>query len=262
MWNDRKRILGVIHLLPLPGSPRFGGKRTEIRGHALRDARAYIEGGCHGLILENFGDSPFRKDRVEPAVVAEMTALALEIRAELPEDRLLGINVLRNDATSALSIAAATQADFIRVNVHTGTMFTDQGTIEGRADETLRLRSNLVCQVDILADVAVKHATPPPGFDLTGATQDLALRGGADGIIVTGSATGSGTALDDLESVRSAVPEGYPVLAGSGVQLENLKATLQFADAVIVGTSLKHNGDVAQPVDRERVRAMVSRADS
>lgn len=256
MWTrDSKLIFGVVHLLPLPGSSGYGGCRKAIRSHALRDAESYLEGGCHGLVVENFGDAPFRKAAVEAPVVAEMTRLASEIVA-LAADRPVGVNVLRNDALSALSIAAASGARFIRVNVHTGSMFTDQGLIEGRADETLRWRRILEAEIEIMADVGVKHALPPAGFDLEAAARDTAGRGGADALIVTGGATGDGTAIAEIERVKQAAGS-KPVLAGSGVRLENLQETLRFADGAIVGTSLKEDGELSRPVDKARVRALV-----
>ncbi|MBO9352165.1 MAG: BtpA/SgcQ family protein, partial [Thermomicrobium sp.] len=134
-------LVGVVHLLPLPGSPRATRDVARIRERARRDAEAYREGGAHALIVENFGDAPFRKDGVEPHVIALMALVVEEIREStgLP----VGVNVLRNDARAALGIAVATGASFIRVNVHVGAMVTDQGIIEGRADETLRYRALL-----------------------------------------------------------------------------------------------------------------------
>ena len=75
----------------------------------------------------------------------------------------VGVNVLRNDAMAGLAIAAATGARFVRVNVHTGVMLGDQGWLHGEAHETVRLRKRLGVEAAILADVMVKHATPPPG---------------------------------------------------------------------------------------------------
>jgi membrane complex biogenesis BtpA family protein len=96
---------------------------------ALEDARAYRRGGAHALVVENFGDVPFTKGCVGPETVAAMAAAGRAIRAEvgLP----LGFNVLRNDARAALALCAACGGTFIRVNVHTGAMLTDQGLIEG-----------------------------------------------------------------------------------------------------------------------------------
>ncbi len=173
----------------------------------------------------------------------------------------MGVNVLRNDAGAALAVAAATGARFIRVNVHTGGMHTDQGWIEGRAAETLRLRARLCPEVAVLADVLVKHATPPPGLGLVEAARDAWERGLADGLIVSGAATGAPASLDDVRRVRDALPEA-PVLVGSGVTAETVRAALDVAHGVIVGSALEEGGVAGRPVDAGRVRRLMDAARS
>ena len=249
-------VLGVVHLAPLPTSPGFEGDRTQLRKRARRDAEALLEGGVNGLVVENFGDSPFHKDRVEPAVVAEMTRVALALRELAGSGIPVGVNVLRNDGESALAIATAAGLDFVRINVHTGVQFTDQGVIEGQADRTLRMRKTLGSQVAIFADVAVKHATRPQGFQLDAAARDCAYRGHADALIVTGSATGEPLDDSDLERVKEAVPD-RPLLAGSGVTPDNIASILARCDGAIVGTAFKEDGIVTNPVDIDRVRELM-----
>jgi membrane complex biogenesis BtpA family protein len=257
-FAGRKTLLGVVHLLPLPGSPRFTG-RTEVVERALADARAIVEGGLDGCIVENFGDAPFFRDSVPPTTIAEMTALTERIRAALGPAPLLGVNVLRNDARAALAVAAATGADLVRVNVHTGVMLTDQGSIEGRAHETLRDRAAIEAGVAILADVAVKHATVPPGFDLEQSAKDTAYRGLADALIVTGAGTGAAVEPERLARVRASVPD-RPLFVGSGARPDTVAALLGLADGVIVGSSIERDGRAGEPVELERVRAFVRAA--
>lgn len=253
--QGQKVLLGVVHLLPLPGSPRFAD-RAAVRERALHDAEALTSGGMDGFVVENFGDAPFARERVSSSTVAEM-AVILEHLVDF--GGLCGVNVLRNDAASALAIAAATGASFVRVNVHTGVAYADQGTIEGRADETLRLRRQLEAEVEILADVAVKHALMPPGFSLKQSARDTAHRGLADGLIITGKGTGEATSLEDLGTARRAVPR-TPLFCGSGVSETSVAEVLAIADGVIVGTALKMGGDVSNPVEAARVKRFVARA--
>ena len=158
LFGSSKAIIGMVHLLPLPGSPRWSGDLPAVLRHARGDAEALASGGVHGVIVENFGDVPLRKGRVEPWTVAAMTLAVKEVQAV--SDVPIGINVLRNDAVSVLAIAYATGAQFIRVNVHTGAVLADEGIIEGRAPETLGLRRELGADIKIFADVFVKHAVP------------------------------------------------------------------------------------------------------
>jgi membrane complex biogenesis BtpA family protein len=251
------RLIGVIHLGPLPGSPGFDGDFSACLAAATSDARLLAEAGFDSLIVENFGDAPFFADEVPAVTVAAMTraVAAVAEAASVP----VGVNVLRNDARSALSIAAATGAAFIRVNVLSGTMTTDQGVITGRAAEVMRLRRELGLATEVYADVMVKHAVAPPGMTVELATADTVKRGLADAIIVSGEATGAEPALELVRRAASAAA-GRPVLIGSGTTETNVASLLEVADGVIVGTALKIDGVTTNPVDPARAGSLVRAA--
>ena len=253
LFGESKAFIGVIHLPPLPGSPRWGGDLSVVLEQAEREAIALTEGGASGIIVENFGDAPFRIGRVEPETVAAMTrAVDLVCHATpLP----VGVNMLRTDALSALAVAVAAGAQFIRVNVHYGTMAADEGLVTGEASETLRRRRLMNAEhIAILADVLVKHAVPLGEPDLGLIARETAYRGLADGVIVTGPVTGLPAVANDVATVRKAVPD-RPLLVGSGVDASNAAHFLAHADGAIVGTSLKEDGVITNPIDLERVRA-------
>jgi uncharacterized protein len=243
----------MVHALPLPGSPAWGGSMQQVLDAALRDAQSLAEGGVDAIFVENYGDTPFYPEQVPAETIAALTAVVLEIHRNVKID--VGVNVLRNDAAAALGICAATGAAFVRVNVHTGAMLTDQGWIAGKAHETLRLRTTLGISAAILADVFVKHATPPAGLTIEDAALDTWERGHADALIVTGAGTGRPTGVDDVRRIRNAIPDAQ-ILVGSGTTIDNASSLLAHADGAIVGSFLKENGDVARPVDVERVRRM------
>ncbi|RPI26312.1 MAG: BtpA/SgcQ family protein [Actinobacteria bacterium] len=247
----------MVHLGALPGAPRYQGSLDEVIAAALRDATTLEAAGFDGLMVENFGDSPFFAEDVPKETVAAMTrAVGAVIDATgLPT----GVNVLRNDAAAALAVAAATGAGFIRVNVLSGTMFTDQGAITGRAAEVARTRARLCPEVAIMADVFVKHATPPHGWTLGNATRDLSERSGADAIVVSGPGTGAATDPHDIEVVGQATE--LPLYVGSGADSATIAALLQIATGAIVGSSLKVDGDPTNPVDLDRAMALVTAAD-
>ena len=247
-------IIGVVHLLPLPTAPRWGGSLKAVIDRAEQETAALASGGVDGIIVENFFDAPFPKDSVDPAVVSAMSLVVHRLMnlVTLP----IGINVLRNDAHSAMAIASCVQAQFIRVNVLTGVMATDQGFIEGQAHQLLRYRRELGSEVKILADVLVKHARPLGSPNLTTAVQETIERGLADGVILSGWATGSPPTLEDLE-LASAAANGTPVFIGSGASWENIPQLIQAADGVIVSSSLKRRGKIEQPIDPIRVSQFV-----
>lgn len=221
---------------------------------AEQEATALASGGVDGIIVENFFDAPFTKDRVDPAVVSAMSLVVQRLMNLITVP--IGINVLRNDACSALAIASCVQAHFIRVNVLTGVMATDQGMIEGQAHRLLRYRRELGSDIKILADVLVKHARPLGSPNLTTAVQETIERGLADGIILSGWATGSPPSLEDLE-LASAAAKGTPVFIGSGATWENIPRLIQAADGVIISSSLKRHGHIEQPIDPIRVSQFV-----
>lgn len=257
LFKTPNPIVGVVHLLPLPTSPRWGGSLKAVIDRAEQEATALASGGVHGIIVENFFDAPFTKSQVDPAVVSAMTLVIDRLMnlVTLP----IGINVLRNDAHSAIAIASVVKAQFIRVNVLTGVMATDQGLIEGSAHQLLRYRRELGSDVKILADVLVKHARPLSSPNLTVAVQDTIERGLADGIVLSGWATGSPPNLEDLE-LASAAAKGTPVFIGSGASWENVSSLMSAADGVIVSSSLKRHGRIEQPIDPNRVSQFVEAA--
>ncbi|MEP0869656.1 BtpA/SgcQ family protein [Trichocoleus desertorum AS-A10] len=254
IFKTANPIIGVVHLLPLPASPRWGGSLKAVIDRAEQEATALASGGVDGIIVENFFDAPFAKDRVDPAVVSAMSLIVQRLMHLVTVP--IGINVLRNDAQSAMAIATCVQAHFIRVNVLTGVMATDQGLIEGQAHQLLRYRRELGSNVKILADVLVKHARPLGSPNLTTAVQETIERGLADGVILSGWATGSPPSLEDLE-LATAAANGTPVFIGSGADWENIPTLIQAADGVIVSSSLKRHGRIEQPVDPIRVSRFV-----
>ncbi len=254
--RGRKLFIGVVHLQPLPGSPRWTGDLDRVIEFAVRDALAYQQGGAGALCIENFGDVPFTKGAVGPETVAAMAAAGAAITSavKLP----IGFNVLRNDPRSALALCAACAGSFIRVNVHTEAMITDQGVIEGDAYSTLRYRRQIAPGAQVFADVHVKHAVPLGNGSIGDSARDALQRGLADGLIVSGLGTGMATSPADVKAVRLSCPAAK-ILLGSGVTVDNVADYLEFADGFIVGSSLKRNGRIANPVDARRVAALARR---
>ena len=264
LFGKPRVVIGMVHLGALPGSPHFAGSLEQVCQAAVADACALEEAGLDGIVVENFGDVPFHADRVPPETIA---AMAVALQAIGSAVRFpLGVNVLRNDARAALGLCAATRASFVRVNVHVGTSVTDQGLVCGRAADTLRERARLWAGTPeaapfVFADVDVKHARPLGESDLGRIAEDTYERGRADVLLVTGSGTGKEASFEDLRRVRQAVPEA-PVLVASGVTDRTVSRALSEAHGAIVGTWLKRDGRVGNPVDPARARALVAAARS
>lgn len=252
-------IIGVVHLGAMPGDPGATSSFDDVLQRALDDAERWKEAGASALVVENFGSAPFPKGtrghRLPPHQVAAMTRAVSRVQSVgLP----VGVNCLRNDARSAMGIAAACGAAFIRINVHTGAYVTDQGLIEGEADETLRYRAALgAMDVAILADVLVKHASPLAPLSMTRAVEETLKRGRADAVIVSGTGTGAPVDSDALAEARAAAGDAI-VLLGSGLTPDNAATLAKLADGAFVGTYAKVDGIVTNAVDVERARAVVA----
>jgi membrane complex biogenesis BtpA family protein len=255
--NTPYRIVGVIHLPPLPGTARGSSARDfqRLLDVAKRDATAWAEGGADALIVENFGDVPFRKGPVGPETIAAMTVAVAAVKAA--SDLPFGFNVLRNDVEGAVAIAAATGAGFVRANVYVGAAVTDQGVIEGRAEQVQALIRRLDAPIGVWADVDVKHAAPLASRPIIEQALDAVERGLAAAVIVSGSGTGRPTDPDDLRAVRDA-GIAAPIYVGSGATVETLPQLLAIADGAIVGTAAKVDGVLSNPVDADRVRQLVA----
>lgn len=248
---DRCAFVGMIHLLPLPGSPGWGGSMDAVLERARRDATNLLYGGCDAIMVENMGDVPYLRGEVAPETVAAMTrAVAAVTQLGLPT----GVQVLAAANREALGVAVASGASFIRVEGFAWAHIADEGWIDACAGPLLRTRAALGVDVAIWADVHKKHAAHAVTADLS--LEELS-RGtafcGADTLVITGVATGRPTAPADVEEAARA---GLPVAVGSGVSPDDAAALARVADALIVGSWLKEEGDWRRPVDLERVKRL------
>ena len=242
-------LIGMVHLQPLPGSPGWTGNISTVMQAAVRDAERLKAGGCDALLVENMGDLPYLRGRVEPETVAAM-AIAIERvkQVGLP----VGVQILAGANREALGVAVAAGARFVRVEAFAYGHVADEGWMDACAGPLLRSRAGLGAQVEIWADVQKKHAAHSVTSDLT--LEDLA-RGhafsGADALIITGVETGRPTSVEHLKRARVA---GLPVVVGSGVGRKDVGVLSTYADALIVGSSIKHTGHWTGEVDERRVR--------
>jgi len=260
IFRTAKPIIGMVHCWPMPGAPGYNGYGMQtIIDHAVADAKALIAGGCDGLIVENMWDIPFRAGaHIPPESIAAHAVVAAAIRAVCPLP--MGINLVHNGGVALLGIALAARADFIRVCMFTGAGVWDAGSIdEGCAADLMRRRSELHAEhIKILADVDKKHSVRFPGIDLATHIEWTRFFG-ADALIISGRMTGD---APDVAKVREAkhLAGDRPIIIGSGADARNIAAFMQVADGVIVGSSIKCGGDIAEPVDEARVRQFVAAA--
>ncbi len=258
LFGVDKPIIGMVHLMPLPGSPAYEGwSMDKIIEEALRDARALVEGGVDGIIVENMWDLPYYSGahRIPPEEIAAHAVAAREVIKEVNVPA--GITVIHNGGRVALGIAKAAGAKFIRVCLYTGAAIWDTGEFDhGNAADLMRLRKLLhAWDIKFFADIVKKHSVVFPGIDIeTHATwTDFYM---ADALIVTGTMTGSPPTKEDVLRAKKAAPN-RPVIIGSGLNPDNVRELLSVADGAIVGTYFKVKGITQNPVDVERVRKLM-----
>lgn len=261
LFAAAKPIIGVIHLRPLPGAPRYDGEpMADIYAAAAEDARRLTDGGVDGIIVENASDLPFaRPEAIGPETVAALTAACVHVRqtTRLP----IGITLVANAAIPALAVAKATGARWVRVNQWANAYVANEGLLDGPAGQAMRYRSAVHARdVFVIADVHVKfgaHAITADR-DIEEQTRDLEFFD-ADAVIVTGQRTGSPTQLAHVQRVKRAT--SLPVLVGSGLEADSAFELLSVADGAIVGSALKGDGRWWNPVDQRRVEALMQQVE-
>ena len=254
LFGTPRALIGMIHVPALPGTPGGGTSVEAMAETAVAEARLYEKAGFSAIGIENMHDRPYLKGAVGPEIVAAMTAIGREVRraVALP----LGLQVLAGANREALAVALAAGARFVRVEGFVFAHVADEGLIESSAGELLRYRRQIGAEgIAVFADVKKKHSAHALTADVdiaeTARAAEFFL---ADGLVVTGVATGRPADATEVRAVAEAVD--IPVLVGSGITAGNLSAYAA-ADAFIVGSSVKHGGHWSNPIDPEALRAIV-----
>jgi len=256
LFGRDSALVGMIHVAALPGTPGGSLPVREIAVRAAGEARLLADAGFDALILENMHDVPYLRREVGPEIVAAMTAAGEAVRSavRLP----LGFQVLAGANRAAVAVAHAVGGRFVRAEGFVFAAVADEGILEeADAGPLLRYRKAIGADaVRILADVKKKHSAHALTADVDlPETAKAAEFFGADGVVVTGTATGAATDAGEVAAVRGAV--GVPVAVGSGVTPETAAGLLAHAHALIVGSWYKEGGDWASPPDAGRARELV-----
>jgi len=249
----KRPLIGMIHLPSFMNDMGNLINVNDLSTQLLRDARNLEAAGFSAILIENYFNTPFSKSRLDDYNLLIMSSLVQKIidGVQIP----CGINILRNCCTQALIMATIHQASFIRCNVWEGAYVTDQGIIEGIANETILKKREMNSDVKILADIHVKHASPLGDFSMEDAAKNALYRGNADGIIVSGKETGKLISISRLKEFvdKTSIK---PIL-GSGLSIENLDRVIPLISGAIVGSSIKKD-DLSSPVDLGKAKALVA----
>lgn len=251
LFKVEKPIIGMVHLQPLPGSPRYNPSKDieEMVKAALKDAKALESGGVDGVIVSNESDTPFLF-RVGPEIVAAMTYIATRIKDEISIP--MGIDVLWGDARASLAIAKALGSKFIRT-LMSGVYSSDLGLINTEGAKVMRYRRYIGADdVRIFVYINPEFASPLSPRPLTMIARTLKWLGVADAYCVSGFMPGVPPEIEEIERIRKEVPD-VPIIANTGINKENVAEYLKYVDGAIVGTAFKVGDVTLNPIDEKKV---------
>jgi hypothetical protein len=251
IFKTEKPIIGMIHVMALPGTPNYKFESSHIIDQALKEAKLYKKAGIDSIMIENMHDIPYIKGGVGHEISTLMTLIAYVIKQEtkLP----VGIQILAGANKEALAVAKASDIDFIRAEGFVFAHTADEGIIEAQAGDLLRYRKQIDANsVAVFTDIKKKHSSHAITHDVslldTAKAAQFFL---SDGVIVTGSHTGEAASVDELKELKEVLD--FPILVGSGITLDNVHTYLPICDAMIVGSYFKEDGYWENKLSYERV---------
>ncbi len=255
-FNDKK-LIAMVHVLPLPGTPKYGGSVQNIIDKALEEAEIYRNAGVDAIMIENMHDVPYLKREVGHEISTMMALIAEKIKSttKLP----VGMQILAGANIAAISAAHTAGIDFIRAEGFVFGHVADEGFFESDAGELMRYRKKIGAEkIQVFTDIKKKHSS----HSITADTSVVETAKAAeffitDGVIITGSATGEAASVVDIVEVKKNV--NCPVLIGSGLTTENIEKYFNFADGFIVGSYFKRDGYWANEIDTSRVNKFVEK---
>ncbi len=257
LFGVPKALVGMVHVQALPGTPYNRLPVSAIVEHAVSEARVLAKAGFDAVMIENMHDRPYLRQAVGPEVVAVMAAVLDAVRGAVAVP--LGVQILAGANREAVAVALAGGGAFVRAENFVFAHVADEGLMpEADAGRLLRYRRELAAEhVRVFADVKKKHASHAltGDVDIAEAARAAAFFG-ADGVVVTGVATGRPVDAADVRQVSAAVE--LPVAVGSGVTPDNLAALWPSADVFVVGSFLKEDGVWHRPLDPDRVALMMA----
>lgn len=252
-----KPVIAMIHLLPLPGSAGYEGRGIEpVLDHALSEARALEQGGVDAILLQNTGDLPAFGDG-GPETIAYMSMIGSQVRHEIKTP--LGVNILANGTESAIAVAHAISARFVRIKVYVGAVVGIGGLTQGSAQRAQDFRRKIgATGIEIAADVYDRTSRPVVEMPIEEAATYASHHGRAHALVVTGASVEE--SLERIRRVKSTV-KTKPVYVGGGSTPENIAQFLAACDGAIVGNAVKRGPAFQGVIDCDLLKAYMEAAD-
>jgi membrane complex biogenesis BtpA family protein len=246
----------MAHLGSLPGAPGYDadGGIDALAEAVAADIEQLQDGGVDAIMFGNEGDRPYLL-KASPESLAAMSVIVARLKPMLRVP--FGVDYLW-DPYATVAIAVATGAAFAR-EVFTGVYASDMGLWQPDCAGALRLRATLGRpDLKLLFNINAEFAAALDDRPIEQRAASMVFSSLADVVCVSGPLTGQAVDQSDLRKVKAAIP-GRPVLANTGVDIDNVEAILAIADGCVIGTHFKQGGDTWSPVDGARVRQFMNR---
>jgi len=252
-----KSVIAMIHTEALPGTPKYKGDMKKIISTAIGEAEIYKDSGVDSIMIENMHDIPYINNNSGPEIISAMAIIAYEVKAKT--DLPVGIQILAAANKEAVAVAHSAGLDFIRAEGFVFAHVADEGIIESNAGELLRYRKQIGADdILVLTDIKKKHSSHFITSDVsiveTAKAAEFFL---SDGLIITGTSTAAEADIEELSQIRKNT--NLPILIGSGITYENIDNYFNLADAFIIGSHFKFNGNWINKVDKTRVKGFMTK---
>lgn len=255
--SKTRTLIGMVHVLALPGTPKNTKTPSQIINHAINEAVKLKNAGFDAILVENMHDIPYIKQKASTEITSMLSIICHEIKAksQLP----VGIQILAGANKEALGVAYASGIDFIRAEGFVFGHLADEGYMESCAGELLRYRKQIGAeQISIFTDIKKKHSSHAITTDIS--IEETAEAAGfflSDGIILTGSSTGKQTSLEELKKVQ--LTSTLPILIGSGLSAKNIELYMPYANAFIVGSSIKKDAQWFNDIEIKKAEQLATK---
>lgn len=254
-----KPVIGMCHLLALPGDPAYcrDGGMGAVVADARANLRALQAGGVDGVMFSNEFSLPYLT-KVGSVTVASMARVIAELYDEI--EIPFGVDVLW-DAYASLDLAVASGARFVR-EIFTGVYASDFGLWDTNCGAVIRHQHAIGAgDVKLFFNIVPEAAAYLADRDIVAVARSTVFNTGPDALCISGLIAGAETSAATLRQVKSALPD-IPIVANTGVNHTNVAEQLDIADAVIIGTAFKRDGVFENSVDADRVKALMDKVEA
>jgi membrane complex biogenesis BtpA family protein len=251
LFGKNKPVIGMIHIDPLPGTPKYKDSVKQIIEKSIDEAKIYLDAGIDAIAIENMHDTPYLKRNVGEEITSLMSIIGYEIknRTQIP----VGIQILAGANRQAIAAAHSAGLDFIRAEGFVFSHIADEGIFDSDAGELLRYRKSIGADnILVFTDIKKKHSSHKITEDIsiveTAKAAEFFL---SDGVVITGSHTGKPADIQEISSVKKQI--SLPIIVGSGITDTNIEDYFNISDGWIIGSYFKKGGNWKNGVDSERV---------